>query len=65
MKTNILFGGLMAAALLTTSCSDFLTEDPKGQLVPSSFFASQDALDAGVNALYEKLDQSLLSAVAG
>ncbi len=48
----------MAVALLTTTaCSDFLTEDPKGQLVPSSFFVSQDALDAGVNALYEKVNQ--------
>ena len=58
MKTKIYFGGLMAVALLTTTaCSDFLTEDPKGQLVPSSFFVSQDALDAGVNALYEKVNQ--------
>ena len=57
MKTKIFFGGLMAATLLTTACSDFLTEDPKGQLVPSSFFVSQDALDAGVNALYEKVNQ--------
>ena len=41
MKTKIFFSGLMAATLLTTACSDFLTEDPKGQLVPSSFFVSR------------------------
>ena len=56
MKNKIFFGGLMAVSLLATACSDFLTEEPKGQLVPSSFFVSQDALDAGVNALYEKVN---------
>lgn len=54
MKTKILMGCLLATALLGSSCSDFLTEDPKGQLTPSNFFVSQDALDASVYSLYEK-----------
>ncbi len=56
MKTKIYLGCLMAATLLSTSCSDFLTEDPKGQLTPSNFFVSQDALDASVYSLYNKVN---------
>lgn len=44
----------MVASLFATSCSDFLTEDPKGQLTPSTFFVSQDALNSGVYALFAK-----------
>ena len=39
MKINILSGCVLAASmLLTTSCSDFLTEDPKGQLTNETLF---------------------------
>ena len=50
----------LAASLLatTTSCSDFLNEDPKGQMAQSSFFTSQADLDASVNTLYEKANQT-------
>lgn len=41
-----------------TSCSDFLTEDPKGQITPGGFFDSQANLDASVNALYFNVQQS-------
>lgn len=58
MKTKIFFGCLMAASLLTTSCSDFLTEDPQGSMTPETYFASQDALDASVYALYQKVNQT-------
>lgn len=46
----------MATTLVSTSCSDFLTEDPKGQLTPSNFFVSQDALEASVYSLYAKVN---------
>ncbi|MCM1349344.1 MAG: RagB/SusD family nutrient uptake outer membrane protein [Firmicutes bacterium] len=48
----------LAASMSFSSCSDFLTEDPKGQLTPSGFFTSQKALDAAVNALYYNVQQS-------
>ena len=34
------------------ACSDFLEEDPKGQLNDRDFFASKEDLDASLNALY-------------
>lgn len=46
------------AALASTSCNDFLTEDPKGQVTPVGFFDSQKSLDAAVNALYFNVQQS-------
>lgn len=58
MKRNILFGCLTVASLLTTSCSDFLTEDPKGQITPSTFFDTQSDLDGSVYALYAKVNNS-------
>lgn len=50
----------LAASLLatTTSCSDFLNEDPKGQMAQDNFFTSQADLDASVNTLYEKANQT-------
>lgn len=48
----------LAALVGTTSCSDFLTEDPKGQVTPTGFFDSQKSLDAAVNALYYNVQQS-------
>lgn len=53
MKNKILLGCLVAAALLpATSCNDFLTEDPKGKLVPDEFYSNQKELDMGVYSLY-------------
>lgn len=49
-------GCLLATTLLGTSCSDFLTEDPKGKLTPSTFFVSQDALNASVYSLYKQVN---------
>ena len=54
----IVMGCLLTASLFAVSCSDFLTEEPKGQLTPDNFFISQDALDASVYALYEKVQQT-------
>lgn len=60
MNTKILFSCLFAASMLTTttSCSDFLTEDPKGQMAQDNFFTCQADLDASLNTLYEKLNQT-------
>ena len=56
MKNNILSGCLFAATLLlSTSCSDFLTETPKGKITPEGFFSNQSESDMGVNALYAKV----------
>lgn len=56
MKINILPGCLLAASmLLTTSCSDFLTEDPKGQLTNETLFKTKADLDLAVNSLYSNV----------
>lgn len=46
---------LMASLLLATSCSDFLTEDPKGKLTPDNFYTNQDEINLAVYALYSKV----------
>lgn len=58
MKSKILAGCLIAMPVLTTSCSDFLTEDPKGRQTPDNYYNSQDALDAGIVALFQKVNQT-------
>ena len=37
MKTKIFISTLMACTVAMTSCSDFLTEDPKGQMVAENY----------------------------
>lgn len=49
----------MAASMLSlTSCGDFLDEDPKGQLNPETFYTIEDDYTAGVNTLYDKVNQT-------
>lgn len=56
MKNIILSGCLMAASIfMFSSCSDFLTEDPKGKLTPDNFYSNQNEIDMAVNALYFKV----------
>ena len=58
MKNKILSGCIVAVSLLaTTSCSDFLTEDPKGKLTPDNYFSNQAELDMSVYALYAKVQE--------
>ena len=52
MKYSIFTCCLLAASLTAVSCSDFLTDDPKGQLTPETFFKTQSDLDQSVDALY-------------
>lgn len=61
MKTKKLLytGCFLAASLLSlTSCGDFLDEDPKGQLNPETFYTIEDDYTAGVNTLYDKVNQT-------
>ena len=56
MKFRILLGCVLTASMsLVSSCSDFLTEDPKGKLTPDTFFSNQNEVDMSVYALYAKL----------
>ena len=42
MKNKIVLGCFIAASMLAMpSCSDFLTENPKGKLTPENFFSNQ------------------------
>lgn len=52
MKYSIFTCCLLAASLTAVSCSDFLTEAPKGKLTPETFFKTQSDLDQSVDALY-------------
>lgn len=58
MKSNIFLGCMLAAGLLSASCSDFLTEDPKGQLDPKTYYNSADAVNSAVYALYTQVNVS-------
>ena len=60
MNKKILLGCLFAASVLTTttSCSDFLDEDTKGQMSEANVFKSQADLDASIHTIYEKLNQT-------
>lgn len=48
----ILAAGTLALGASLSSCSDFLTEDPSGQMAPENFFKTKNDLDMAVNALY-------------
>ena len=58
-KKLLYTGCFMAASMLSlTSCGDFLDEDPKGQLNPDTFYPIEDDYTAGVNTLYDKVNQT-------
>lgn len=48
----ILAAGTLALGASLSSCGDFLTEDPSGQLAPENFFKTENDLDMALNALY-------------
>lgn len=59
MKRNILFLAV-SAALLTSSCSDFLDVQPEGNAAINAYFLNdQQAIDA-VDGLYERFHQEAL-----
>lgn len=51
--------GLLTCSL--TACTDFLEEEPKGQLPSKDFFNDKSALDASLNALYSVVATSQAS----
>lgn len=55
MKTKYILCCALGLTLMSTSCNDFLQEDPKGQLTPSTFFSTQDELNMATYALYQKI----------
>lgn len=50
MKSRIL-STLLLSSILMTSCSDFLEEDPKGSILPETFYTSKDDLDAAMRGI--------------
>lgn len=58
MKKTYLIGILVLWSIGLASCSDFLDEDPKGQLTEDTFFQSQNDLDMAVYALYNLVQGS-------
>lgn len=54
MKT-LLYSYIIGISLSCISCNDILQEDPKGQIVPSTFMSTQEELDMSVYALYRKV----------
>lgn len=55
---KLLAAGSIVIGASLASCSDFLTEEPNGKLVPESFFKTANDLDMAVNALYFNVAQS-------
>ena len=55
MKIKIIAGTMVALSFSLMSCSDFLTEDPRGKLTPENFFSTQDELNMSIYALYQKV----------
>ena len=51
MNIRIIVGSMLTLSLLLLSCSDFLTENPRGTLTPKNFFSTQDELNMSVYAL--------------
>ncbi len=54
----IIAAGTIAFGASLSSCSDFLTEDPSGQLAPETFFKTANDLDMATNALYYNVAQA-------
>lgn len=53
--SNTIYSLTLACVGLFSSCSDALTEDPKGKLDPGSYFSTKQELDMSVYALYQKV----------
>ncbi|MVZ66494.1 RagB/SusD family nutrient uptake outer membrane protein [Sphingobacterium sp. DK4209] len=47
MKKNIIFA-LLSTSIVFASCSDFLTEDPKGSITPVTFYNSAEDLNSAM-----------------
>jgi len=59
MKNTYIIKVLMIAFFgITISCSDFLDEDPKGLLTPSTFFQNAEEATLAINNLNENVDKA-------
>ena len=62
MKTKIFLGCIMAASLITVSCSDLLQENPQGKLTPEGYFSTQEKnckhLPVELSPIYSKVNYS-------
>ena len=52
MKTKYILAGVCMMGLLSASCSDFLEEDPKGQMTNLESFTEPSDLEGSIHALY-------------
>lgn len=64
MKAKIYLGCLLALSLATTSCSDFLDEDPKGRLSELNYPKDKQDLEGAVNAMFTQINKDLAGAHA-
>ena len=55
MKKILIYSILLFALC---SCDNFLEEDPRGKLTPSSFFSSPEDLDMAITGMYNKYYQT-------
>lgn len=53
--TTTICGVALACMGMLSSCSDALSEDPKGKLAPTSYFSTEEELNMSVYALYSKV----------
>src|SRR5690606_26219260 len=53
---------IITAGVLATSCSEFLTEEPKDEIAPNQFFKNPEHAYNSVNALYRSGAPSLFGA---
>jgi len=61
MKTLYKILCLVGFVFCTTTCEDFLTEDPKGRLMTEAFFSSPSDLDGALNQLYNVVAANVFS----
>ncbi|MDR1403732.1 MAG: RagB/SusD family nutrient uptake outer membrane protein [Tannerellaceae bacterium] len=52
MKRIYFYFCLLAVALTTSSCDDFLAEDPKGTLTAETLFMDENGLDMAISGIY-------------
>ena len=49
---SLIIAGMAFSSFTLIGCQDFLTEDPKGQMVVDNFFQTKGDLDKSLNAMY-------------
>ena len=57
-KYKLRITGVLLALLTLVSCSDFLDEDSRSAIVPDNFYKTETEAEAGLNGLYDILDNN-------